>query len=294
MGADATFRIASLTKPYTASVVMQLVAEGTLSLDDTVEHWLPGIVSRRRPITVRELLDHTSGVADYFDDPAVIEPYLGGDYEYVWTPEQLVEVAEQLGASSDARRRVELLEHQLRDRRPDRRGGHRQQPRRGDADPDLRRARARATPRSPSTPRCPRRWPTDTCWARATRSTRPACSPSPTAPATSSPTPPTPRRSTGRCSAGRCVEPELLAEMMPSIDDAVPYGLGIMAWSEPCGVAYGHDGGFAGYSSSGARARRRTPGRASSRTRSPSTTISPPIRPLVPQYDAIIDAALCG
>ena len=37
--------------------------------------------------------------------------------------------------------------------------------------------------------------------------------------------------------------------MMPSIDDAVPYGLGLMAWSEPCGVAYGHDGGFAGYSS---------------------------------------------
>ena len=48
MSADATFRIASLTKPYTASVVLQLVDEGTLSLDDTVEQWLPGIVGRRR------------------------------------------------------------------------------------------------------------------------------------------------------------------------------------------------------------------------------------------------------
>ena len=114
MGADATFRIASLTKPYTASVVMQLVAEGTLSLDDTVEQWLPGIVSDADPITVRQLLGHTSGVADYFDDPAVLEPYLEGDYEYVWTPQQLIEIAEHLGATSAPGERVELLEHELR------------------------------------------------------------------------------------------------------------------------------------------------------------------------------------
>lgn len=39
--------------------------------------------------------------------------------------------------------------------------------------------------------------------------------------------------------------------MMPIIaDDAVPYGLGLIAWETPCGVACGHDGGFAGYSTS--------------------------------------------
>ena len=99
MSPDATFRVASLTKPYTASIVMQLVAEGTLQLDDNVEQWLPGIVKDADRITIRDLLGHTSGVADYFDDPAVLQPYYEGDYEHVWTPQQLVEIADHLGAS---------------------------------------------------------------------------------------------------------------------------------------------------------------------------------------------------
>ncbi|WTW96828.1 beta-lactamase family protein [Streptomycetaceae bacterium NBC_01309] len=72
---DPYFRIASTTKTYLAVVVMQLAAEGRLSLDDTVERWLPGVVSGNgndgSRITVRHLLGHTSGLFDYMRDPAV-------------------------------------------------------------------------------------------------------------------------------------------------------------------------------------------------------------------------------
>jgi D-alanyl-D-alanine carboxypeptidase len=65
------FRIASVTKPFVAAVVLQLVGEQKLRLDDTVEHWLPGVVPGGRRITVRELLNHTSGIPEYFEDARV-------------------------------------------------------------------------------------------------------------------------------------------------------------------------------------------------------------------------------
>ncbi len=71
------FRIGSVTKTFVASVVLQLVGEGTLGLGDTVEHWLPGVVPRGREITIRELLNHTSGVPDYFEDANVAKSIEG-------------------------------------------------------------------------------------------------------------------------------------------------------------------------------------------------------------------------
>jgi D-alanyl-D-alanine carboxypeptidase len=66
---DARFRIGSMTKPFVATVVLQLASEGRLSLDDRVERWLPGVVRGRGndggAITVRQLLQHTSGLPDY-------------------------------------------------------------------------------------------------------------------------------------------------------------------------------------------------------------------------------------
>ena len=66
---DAPVRIASNTKTFTATVVLQLVQEGKVSLDAPVETYLPGIVRGEgidgRAITVRQLLNHTSGLADY-------------------------------------------------------------------------------------------------------------------------------------------------------------------------------------------------------------------------------------
>jgi D-alanyl-D-alanine carboxypeptidase len=68
MRTDDRFRIGSITKTFVATVVLQLVAEGRLTLDAPVERWLPGLVPRG--VTVRHLLSHTSGLFDYVNDPA--------------------------------------------------------------------------------------------------------------------------------------------------------------------------------------------------------------------------------
>jgi D-alanyl-D-alanine carboxypeptidase len=62
MRASDRYRIASLTKSFVATIVLQLEAEGRLKIDDPVERWLPGVVPNSASITLRELLNHTSGL----------------------------------------------------------------------------------------------------------------------------------------------------------------------------------------------------------------------------------------
>ncbi|MFG1996393.1 serine hydrolase domain-containing protein [Actinoplanes sp. NPDC048988] len=66
---DAKFRIGSYTKPFVAATVLQLAGERKLSLDDKVERFLPGLIRSNgndgRKITVRQLLQHTSGLPEY-------------------------------------------------------------------------------------------------------------------------------------------------------------------------------------------------------------------------------------
>src|SRR5690606_6753805 len=59
---DGRFRIASISKPFTATLVLQLADEGRIGLDDTVGEHLPGLLPYSEPITVRQLLQHTSGL----------------------------------------------------------------------------------------------------------------------------------------------------------------------------------------------------------------------------------------
>ncbi|VAX42528.1 Beta-lactamase class C-like and penicillin binding proteins (PBPs) superfamily, partial [hydrothermal vent metagenome] len=56
------FEIASITKPFTAIAIMQLVEQGALALDDPIAKHLPGVPDDCRAITVRQLLQHTSGI----------------------------------------------------------------------------------------------------------------------------------------------------------------------------------------------------------------------------------------
>jgi D-alanyl-D-alanine carboxypeptidase len=93
MNARDHYKIASLTKTYTATVVLQLVAEGKLSLTDSVERWLPGLVPNGDKVTIRQLLHHTSGLADYESDPRYLKPYLSGDLGFYWAPRKLVQMA---------------------------------------------------------------------------------------------------------------------------------------------------------------------------------------------------------
>ncbi|POX38377.1 peptidase [Streptomyces sp. Ru73] len=100
-GADDAFRVGSITKTFVATVLLQLEAEHRLSLDDTVEHWLPGVVRGHghdgRRVTLRQLLNHTSGIRDVFEaeefrDKVTGPGFLKHRYD-TWTPRQLVRLA---------------------------------------------------------------------------------------------------------------------------------------------------------------------------------------------------------
>ncbi|TVP53823.1 MAG: class A beta-lactamase-related serine hydrolase, partial [Gemmatimonadales bacterium] len=63
---DSTvFRIGSVTKQFTAAAILRLAEEGALSLDDELTRFLPDYPTGDHPITVRHLLNHTSGIPNY-------------------------------------------------------------------------------------------------------------------------------------------------------------------------------------------------------------------------------------
>jgi len=95
MRGEDRFRIGSLTKSYVAAVVLQLDEEGTLSLDDSVEKWIPGLLPNGEEISVRDLLGHRSGLYEYEEDSRVLAPYLKGDFGYTWKPEELIGIANE-------------------------------------------------------------------------------------------------------------------------------------------------------------------------------------------------------
>jgi D-alanyl-D-alanine carboxypeptidase len=90
-------RIGGVTKSFTATVVLGLVAEGKLALGQTVGQWLPGVISNGDAVTIRQLLNHTSGIYDYAQDPAVLAPYMEGDLTHVFDPLEGVRIAADHG-----------------------------------------------------------------------------------------------------------------------------------------------------------------------------------------------------
>ncbi|WP_372460049.1 serine hydrolase domain-containing protein, partial [Streptomyces anatolicus] len=100
-GAHDRYRIGSVTKTFVATVLLQLEAEGALDLDDKVGKWLPGVVEGNGHdgdrITVRQLLNHTSGIYNVTADPGFrrkvfTEDFLAHRYD-TWTPRQQVAIA---------------------------------------------------------------------------------------------------------------------------------------------------------------------------------------------------------
>jgi CubicO group peptidase (beta-lactamase class C family) len=69
MPADAMFEIGSITKQFTAVALLQLRDEGKLSLDDEITKWLPDFDTRGNKVTLRRLLDHTSGIKGITEMP---------------------------------------------------------------------------------------------------------------------------------------------------------------------------------------------------------------------------------
>ncbi len=93
---DDHFRAGSLTKTVIAAVTLRLAAQGRLGLDDTVEEHLPGLVrgqgNNGRNITLRQLLNHTSGLFDYTADPELARQ-LAEAADRTHTPASLVRTA---------------------------------------------------------------------------------------------------------------------------------------------------------------------------------------------------------
>ncbi|HEX4724419.1 MAG TPA: serine hydrolase, partial [Pseudonocardiaceae bacterium] len=69
------FRIGSNTKTVVATLILQLVARHRVGLGDSVEKWLPGLVPNGGAITVRMLLNHTSGLFNYVNDVDVLTAF---------------------------------------------------------------------------------------------------------------------------------------------------------------------------------------------------------------------------
>src|SRR5204862_4170966 len=69
-------RIGSVTKSFVGAVALQLVDHNDLELNDTVQHWLPGLLPYGSSVTVKQLLQHTSGIPDYLesgDNPLLVQ-----------------------------------------------------------------------------------------------------------------------------------------------------------------------------------------------------------------------------
>jgi CubicO group peptidase (beta-lactamase class C family) len=75
--ANVAFSLASMSKLFTTVSILQLVDAHKISLDDSVAKLLPQLKNKALyPITVRQLLTHTSGMGDYFEDP-LFDPFKG-------------------------------------------------------------------------------------------------------------------------------------------------------------------------------------------------------------------------
>ncbi|MEY2248882.1 serine hydrolase domain-containing protein [Streptomyces sp. BF23-18] len=85
---DMHFRAGSVAFSYVGTALLQLVQEGKVRLDDTVERWLPGLPKANR-ITLRMLATNTTGLHDYVTDPAFLAELEAHPFRD-WTPRQLL------------------------------------------------------------------------------------------------------------------------------------------------------------------------------------------------------------
>ncbi len=88
MQGDEHVRIGSVTKAFVTTLLLRLAQEGKLSLEETIDRYVPGIPGGER-ITLRELANMTSGLPDDFANPEFGLEYLTGE---TFTPERLVEL----------------------------------------------------------------------------------------------------------------------------------------------------------------------------------------------------------
>ncbi len=96
IGPETNFRLASLTKQFTATAIMLLVHDGKLKYDERLADVFPGFPAYGKGITIRHLLNHTSGLMDYED---IMEK------QYAGVPDEKIPQIQDAGV-------LELLKHQ--------------------------------------------------------------------------------------------------------------------------------------------------------------------------------------
>ena len=85
---ETLFDAGSITKNFVAALALQLVEEGLLALDDPLHKWLPDYPNIDNTITIRQLLNHTSGLYS-LQGPSAIRPILK-DPGRLWTPKEVL------------------------------------------------------------------------------------------------------------------------------------------------------------------------------------------------------------
>lgn len=99
LSSHSVFRLGSVSKQFTAMAILLLEEEGKLSLDDDVHEYLPQLVDYGYPVTLRQMLQHTSGMSDYEGDELTVfanmngEKFRWGNEDYLTVPEFLERLA---------------------------------------------------------------------------------------------------------------------------------------------------------------------------------------------------------
>ncbi|HEX5848744.1 MAG TPA: serine hydrolase domain-containing protein [Rubrobacter sp.] len=93
MRADARMRQASTSKAFNGAVALSLVDKGEMSLNDTIGEYLPGLPKSWHEVTLRQLLDHTSGLPNFTEDPGYLRA-LSASPENAPTPRKLLSYVE--------------------------------------------------------------------------------------------------------------------------------------------------------------------------------------------------------
>jgi D-alanyl-D-alanine carboxypeptidase len=91
-------RIGSVSKTFTTATALRLVDRGKLTMDSIVAQVLPDLATRHpalAPITVTQLIDMTSGIADYVNTGAIFTPYLA-DPTKAWAPDELIDLSQTM------------------------------------------------------------------------------------------------------------------------------------------------------------------------------------------------------
>ncbi len=90
MNPDMLFSIGSVTKNFVAALTLKLAENGTLSLEDSLSKWLPVYPYIDSNITIRQLLNHTSGIYNFFNNDDIWDA-LKKDRNRIWTSEEVFE-----------------------------------------------------------------------------------------------------------------------------------------------------------------------------------------------------------